>query len=354
LYLAHDLKSLGITKPLPNVYERSAVSRAVEYFDKHNRRRGEAWDAERMGVKVLDVLNAAAAVLLPAAAITTYDGIITARAGGKGFDIHCAKTTITTVANEWSNLWRAGGFPTAGAFSALGAGTAPDRSTAGAWSTGLVNPTNPDKKYLLTLGLSSTGVISLLLLADLLSECGGILFTSNPANAVNSAALTRYTTGAGVLANFTVTTQLGATAGTIQLASYTDQDGNTGQANTAATCVNTGVVERLVGGVGGSTTLGGAPFTNLAAGDYGVRAVTTATVAGNTGGGIVGLSLYYPLCYMPGLYSNVYGERDSTVQIDGLTELMQASGVLGCLMGFVQPSSSSTGTLLAFLRTCDG
>src|SRR6266542_3751999 len=79
IYVDADLKNFGITKHIPGVYERSSFRRL---FDRvHYDQRG---------------------------AITTYDGIINARANGKGEDIVIAKSSITTAVGCWYDTFRAG------------------------------------------------------------------------------------------------------------------------------------------------------------------------------------------------------------------------------------------------------
>lgn len=353
LYLADDLKNLGIKKRLPNVYERSPISflkdacyeSALKYERKAWRTRAKSG---KVPVWVRDPERGA---------ITTYDGIINARANGKSDDIAFSKLSFTTVAVSWASLFLATGLPGAGAYSALGSGVVPTRATAGALSLGLTNPTDPDKKYLLTLGYGSTQAINMIMLHDILFQCGGVSMV-NTANAVNGTDITRQygsgSLGAGALVTYEVTTVFGATSGTIQLASYEDQDGNTGIANTAQLAFNVAIVKRLVSGVGETASVIGAPFTPLATGDYGVRSVTTVTSAGNTGGGVCAVLIYKPLAFLPGLAANVFAERDSTTQIDSLTELVEVSDVIGCLNIFILPNTTTSGIFTGHIRTCAG
>jgi hypothetical protein len=62
-----------------------------------------------------------------------------------------------------------------------------------------------------------------------------------------------------------------------------------------------------------------------------------------------------PLVFMPGLGSSMYIERDSTVQIDGLLELVVGSdSQLGCLALYVLMNSTTTNVTNVFLRTAEG
>ena len=73
------------------------------------------------------------------------------------------------------------------------------------------------------------------------------------------------------------------------------------------------------------------------------------------GAGALNAYLYYPLHFLPGVGANVYLERDSTVQIDGLTELVEGTdSEVGCYSVFVLPVTTSTGIMNFFLRTVEG
>jgi hypothetical protein len=327
LYLDMDLKTVGITRgAIPHVYEKSPVQRYLERF----LRVGLPIDWAERG------------------AITTYDGIIGARAGGLANDIAIGKLSITTVASNWSTLFRAGGFPAAGTYTDIPGGAAHDRTNTGAWSVGLSNPANPNKKYLLTTGYVHSVAPNMILLVDLLVAAGGILATVNTAQTVNSAALTRYTDGKGVLMTFDVTTLLSNTAHNMQVNKYTNQDGTTDQDTGAVAGTNAAAVQRLV-------PIGLGPFMQLAAGDYGVRSVEEYTNSVALAAGVFALNLYFPLTFLPGIAANAYIERDSTVQIDGIAELMQtAGGVLGCLTAYYFATTTSSGAGNYFLRSCEG
>ena len=335
LYCDLDLKSVGITKKLPSVFERTPVRRALEALERP------------------DLVDRAAAGLLALAsggvigAITTYDGIISSRAGGKANDIAFSKSSATTVANAWHSLFAIGGFPAAGTFTNIPNGAVMTRASTGALSTGLTNPSGGDKKYLLTFGYTAAQQIQMGILADLLVAAGNIQSNVNTAQTVTTAALTRYTSGAGVLMTLEVTTVQGATAQNVTV-SYTNQAGTAGQSTGAQAMTASAAVGRLQ-----PLTIG--PFFPLQSGDYGVQTTASVTFSAANTGGVTALELYYPLCFVPGVNANVYIERDSTTQIDGLTELVQdGSAVIGCLNLYVLPNTTSTGILTGFVRSCAG
>jgi hypothetical protein len=371
--LAGDLPDYGLRRgvTIPHVFERSQVLYAQEVVAQVTGRlslpalgdpwyrtvQGRVFCPERAAIEIvrhgIPLSPGVQAAKRLAAAITTYDGIITARAGGNANDATMAKVSITTVAQVFFSLFRAGGLPVAGTYTNIPTGAVHTRSSTGAWSGITALATGTNRKYLLTMGFGSTSAIDWGVLVDLLVGCGNISH-ANTANTVSSTAETRQygtTLGAGVMASFDVTTALGATAGTIAMNSYTDQDGNTGADTGTVTCSNSAIAQRLEPTSTGSIP----PWMPLASGDFGVRAVATVTTAGNTGGGVSALNLVFPLAYVPGCIGNVYIERDSTTQIDGLTELVQdGSDIIGCLTWFVQTNTTTSGTFRAFARCCEG
>jgi len=342
LYLFDDLKNLGIRRPVPGVFEYSKVQHLRDWFaaglDKQLLERRDRWhrwmcDPER-------------------GAIATYDGIINARGAGKAFDRTAMKTSITTVANAWSSLFRAGGTPGAGAFTAIPGGAAHSNATPGAWSYGLANPTAPDKQYLLTFGFTSAQQINILVLVDSLVGAGGISASVTSSTTVTTTALTRYTNGEGVLPIAVVTTALGTGTGTSSINSYTDQDNNAAQAGQAFSSAASLIVERVLPTSG---TFNGSLFVPLAAADYGVRSVENYQFSAAHSAGVIALDLVYQILWMPGVVANAFVESNLTIQPDAIVEIAQTSGnVLGCLVGYVLTNTTTSGILAAFFRTCQG
>lgn len=348
--LASDLKSLGITKPIPYVFEQSLAMRTIEACGGRERL-AISLSALLLSAK-LGALGMADAVLgLPAfvGAITNYDGIINARANGKHEDVISFVATQASVALAWHSLVRTTNKQPAGTFApaAIPGGTAVNRSTVGALFPHLSNPSGSDKKYLLTVGYSSGTTLNQILLVDKLVAASGVSGNVNTAQTTDTTSLTRYTDGAGVLATMEVTTALGATASNVTL-SYTNQDGTSGRTSPSVAMTTSAITGRLVPVETG-------PFMRLSNGDFGVRSVQSVTLSAAMGAGVLNLYLYKPLHWLPGIATNIYVERDSTVQIDGLTELVRGSdSQLGMLSYFVMPNGTTTGNVSMFLRTVAG
>jgi len=350
--LASDLKSLGITKPIPHVFEKTLAMKAVEACGGRERLAlGAA--AMLLGAKLgaLGMADALLSLPLFVGPITNYDGIINGRANGKGEDVvFWLATQTTATALGWHTPIRSTTRFPQGTFAPanIPGGTQLNRATPGSLVRGLTNPSGSDKKYLLSVGWTSSSTLNMVLLVDMLVASGGISTNVITPQTVSTPVLTRYTTGAGVLATLEVTSQLSTTAANVTI-TYTNQAGansRTSPATGLTTSANTG---RLV-----PVEVG--PWIRLQADDSGVRNVESITVTAAMGGtGVLCLYLYEPLHFLPGVATNIYVERDSTLQIDGLTELVVGTdSELGFLSWLVMPNGSSTGNINTFLRTVAG
>jgi hypothetical protein len=135
------------------------------------------------------------------------------------------------------------------------------------------------------ISTSTYGAASMMVV-DLLNVSGGLNATLTTAQTTNlpTAALTRYTSGEGVMAGIVVYTIIGTTQTTVTI-SYTNSAGTSGRTSTA-------------------TTIGGGFYREvgllipipLQAGDTGIRSIESVTLAATTGtAGNFGVCLYKPL-----------------------------------------------------------
>ena len=313
-----DLKSLGITKPIPHVFERTPMQRVVEFLCDD---RGD---------------------------ISTYNDIIAARASG-GRDFAFTKASMTTTTSVWASMFGAGGLPGAGSYTAIPGGAVLTRASAGAMSGFIANPASNTRAYLLTFGYTSSQTLNMAMLADALVGAGSIDANSALLQTVNTTALTRYTGTAAAcnLLTFEVTTQLGASPANIT-ATYTNEAG-AGSHTTAAVALTASAI------VGRLQPVATGPFIALANGDYGVRSVENVQLSGAMGSGVLAAVIYRPLSFLPGINANVYMERDSTTQIDGITELAKdSSNVIGCLTMFIHTNTTTSGIVTGFVRSVVG
>jgi hypothetical protein len=133
---------------------------------------------------------------------------------------------------------------------------------------------------------TSTGLGGGIFLVDLLNGSGGLsaILTTEQTTNLPTAALTRHTSGEGVMVGILPYVNLGNTTTTVTV-SYTNQSGVSSRISTPTT----------FGGVN-FNTFGTLILIPLQAGDTGVRSVESLTIAGSTGvAGNFGVFLFKPL-----------------------------------------------------------
>jgi hypothetical protein len=333
LLLGQDLRTLGITRNPPYVYDPSRVQRIGDALRRLGR-------SER-------------------GAISTYDGIIASRGSGKANDMAFSKVSITTVATTWSTVWHAGGQPPAGTYLATTAPTDAnlDRTNAAAISTYLTSPTSPDKKYLLTFGFGSSSQINMAVLVDIINHSGSFRMSVNTAETIVTPTITsqrQYGTGSGVgnLVTLIVATAGTPGAGTCILQTV-DQAGSNTNAPTLTVAATAVTADTIFPSTSAVTAGGGSFFVPLASGQTGVQAIkqNTMSVAGT---GVLAGNVFFPLSFVPGVAASAYIERDSTTQIDGITELVTVSSVIGHLSMYVLTNSTTSGAVTGFIRSVAG
>lgn len=159
-----------------------------------------------------------------------------------------------------------------------------DRTSA--HSIGPIPPTDGGRLTLLGARINPTGIGgAAVVVVDMLNISGGLVGNVATEQTTNlpTAALTRHTSGAGVMAGLVIHTAIGNTATTCTV-NYTDQDGNS--ATTTAMPI----------GSSAANAVGRLLQLPLAAGDTGVRAVSSVTLAATTGtAGNFGVCLFRPL-----------------------------------------------------------
>ena len=194
--------------------------------------------------------------------------------------IIAANTSVTTVIGRTFDLM----INAVPAFTAPTTPVVPTSATAGSFGQN-----NPATGQLSLIGSrvcgSSTGAV---IVCDRLSHQAGLSGIVTTAQTTNlpTAALTRYTSGDGVMIGITIYTAIGATATTIT-ASYTNQAGVAGKITQAMAFGGTGfnTASRLI-------------LLPLASGDTGVRSVESVTVLATTGtAGNFGVTLFKPLYF---------------------------------------------------------
>jgi hypothetical protein len=210
--------------------------------------------------------------------------------------IRIQKQPIAAVSGRYDSLWTA--TPNAGA--APGGNAACTSATTGALG-------QQDGSTSLWLGYMQSGRerAGALIVVDRLVHQDGLSGTVATAQTTNlpTAALTRYTSGVGVLAALEIYTGIGVTATTFT-ASYTNSAGVAGRTSPAYT----------VGG-GNFNTTGRFIIMPMQAGDVGVKSVESVTLALSTGtAGNFGVTLFKPL----GFFGYPFPFGENPVYQDGL------------------------------------
>lgn len=189
-------------------------------------------------------------------------------------------------------------------------------------------------------GNLSSSQAGLFILCDRLSHQGaldGTVATANLTTNLPTAALTRYTTGTGVMLGVSIYTQIGATATTLAC-NYTNDAG--GSSNTPLT---------VFGGTG-YREVNRFVLMPLATGDTGIRAVNNSTLTVTTGtAGAFGYTLYKPL--MAFHIDRAGGQVDFSLFGGGMSGGLPVIQDDACLFWMSIPAGTSTSLLSSLSLT---
>lgn len=245
-------------------------------------------------------------------------------------------TAGSPTSGRWTSLFQYDGAPSGASSATWTSAAVPDNTTTGGLKQ--TDPGGGRQKWL--LGMTAvTNVAGVLVLYDRLLHISGLDGTSTSPQTVGGS-LTRYATatspGNQIWAE--IYTQVGS-SGTTITASYTDQDGNSGQTS-------------------GTATFGGTGFRNaqsiipipLASGDTGVRAVASVTLAGSTGtAGDFGVTIARPLCAIPIALPGVGAVRDLITGVPAVTEVLTDA----CLSLAWYAGSTTVPTVFGSIHMCE-
>lgn len=279
-------------------------------------------------------------------AITTWDGILSARANGAAEDNCAVYNGITTVSGAWSTCFRAGGSTGTGTYTNIPTGATRNATSVGALAN-FANVGSSNKKYLINFGVNQPSNTAYMLLVDLLCAAGNISATSIASQTVTSAALTRYNNTPGNFITFDITTALGATPSNITV-TYTNSSGTGSRSSGAQAMLASGIVMRLT-----PTTFGF--MCPLQSGDVGVNSVQSVILSASMGSGAFALNICRPLLFMPHISGTSWVERSTPAMLGGVIELVKESGNdCGCLVPFINPSGAAPGLSTYFIQTANG
>lgn len=354
LLLDTDLKELGFRKPPQYVYERSLFLRLTDKWARRkvSDRMRAALAANHIGYSI-DLLDR---LVSERGALSTYDGIVSARVAQTGapLDIVINKPSVTSVANQWHSLFMQAGTPAAATITATN-GAIMTAANSGAWNIPWqAANTSTTNRNVLSFGWASSQQLNMALLHDVLWAGGPYTVGASGTTSITQPALTRNTGGAGTLIITEVTTLFGGTAATMGI-NYHNQ-ANAAQTGTAVGVRSTAAIVTMLQPSLSGNLANNQPWFVYNSGDYGARTVDAIVMGGTAmSTGAVNAYLYFPLLWVPGVASNAYIERDSTVQIDGLIALAQdTSFISGCLNAWVVTNATTSGAMNVFMRSCVG
>jgi hypothetical protein len=249
----------------------------------------------------------------------TYDAIVNALTTGQGQARYFNKAGLggTITATNAYDLWTAAGQPVAGTYASVsGTGVARDNTTAGAM--GFTAPVSPATLHGLSVGAGSTVTLGTLLLYDRLIEYP---FTSNAAATINMTSpavpardANAANLGAGVQMMLHSTTATARAAVTVTV-TYVNSAGTAGRVSAATNSAGTAAVGSL------SNPAGQPFFWPLAAGDTGVRTITSIQISATMTATPMCMSLIRPIAYLPIMAANSYVERDLVLQLASLPRI---------------------------------
>lgn len=270
---------------------------------------------------------------------SSFDAILDALSvAGKGQDYEYNKASITTVANSPWSLWAAAGQPGAGGYGGTPlAARAVTGATTGALA--FTNPAGPDTLHLLAMEALSSVAAGTLKLVDRLLDYAGISCTSTSLQTMdNTVTIPRYTTGVGVQMFCEVTTTLGATPQTVTII-YVDQGGAAGTTTLAPT----------VSAAANRIPQAGF-FIPLAAGDTGVRSITSVQFGGSMGAGVLNFTLCRPYPTLPIQVASMMVERNLVLHTPRVPQIVDNAGLMWMLMAATTSSGNINGSLKAAAR----
>lgn len=352
-----DLGQVGHVSREHGLYINSAMRRPVRSLiadhyraERVAREISNGWlgadDILPIMARASDTRDAIKAIKSMRMAISSWDGVTSARGSGKGWDYLGTKASQTTVANVWSSFLRTAGNPGAASYTAIPGGARMTSASAGAWPLPMTLGGSEDL-YLTNVGTNHATGTNIVLVADVLVNAGTISATSTTSQNISSTSLSRWTTGEGVNMTLEITTALGATAANITL-SYTDQAGNTGNSTGAIALTTSGIAGRL-------QPVQDGPMIRLATGDYGVGTIEACILSASMVSGVLAALLYKPLILVPTLSTTTFVERSTPAQVGGIRKLTDTAGGEKPFIGFmVLTSTTSTGVQTYLLETVWG
>ena len=244
-------------------------------------------------------------------AITTFDGIAAACAGGRRIRSEWNKSVgaFGTLAGRHYDLSAGAGYPGVNAWSGT-ALTFQECDQASGFSILHGGNVSPSVKHVLDIGASaaqSPAVPSTVTLVDIEGYWPGISNNTTLAQALSGTPVTRATNGDGLRLYLVQTASGGGAVQNLSL-SYTNQAGTSGRALPVTVTIYTSPTINMISHSGVNSG-NYAPFLPMASGDYGVQNVASVTFSvANTG--TSALVLARPIAEIPiGIISGFHSKN---------------------------------------------
>jgi hypothetical protein len=269
-------------------------------------------------------------------AITSYDGIISARSSGQYEDPFCLKTESITpqAAGVWHSYLNVGGSPSSLTISSAAGGITMNSTVAGAIS--MSTPATALSHYLHSAGVCVSTHLGFgaMMLVDVLWAIKGIPLTGTTYD-INSSAWVRSTDGHNVQMAVVIDATA-ATASTI-IINYTGDDDSTGKSTVLCTTASKIHAINPVG----------QPWATLQATHRGVKSIQSINVGTTIATKTISIIAFKPLMVIPTVKDNVWIERDATLQIAGMTPLEKGTDEKGPYLAWLG-LSGGTGACATF------
>jgi hypothetical protein len=254
-----------------------------------------------------------------------------------------SKASLTTVAGRLYSSWRTAGDPAQGGLPGATA-IAYTSATAGALQdlngNQMRDSTGVARIVKLAVQFATTPGAGMVQVCDRISGISSLSGLTTGVITTNTVAPSRYAAGAesrGILAAVEIYTALGATAGTVNLNSYTDSEGTTAQAGPAGGVVigGTGFTE-----VGRLILLPLAANTTTARGVRSVESINRVTAMASAGD--YGVTVFKPLVTIP---VHSLGPANTEEEGEGMGYIFPKVVAGACLFFTIMTTATSTGIM---------
>lgn len=304
LYLDCDLKHIGITKHLPHVHERTVTNRILDIVRDQTGSITSFAQIQR---------NLKAGLGQVCSALRTLNNDAPA---GQMFEFFSSATDLQTGNTQ--------------AYTSIPGGQVYDTSSQEVLNPLMMQNVGSNTTYLVSFGFNialdgntTPNGYGLLIVSDLLVAAGNVPTDTVVTTTVDTVALPRYTSGAGVMAMLVQV--VGTTGGALSYTlTYTNQAGVSGKSTPAiGEGPDAGPSQPCTSDPSGNIL----PFMFLSNGDYGVRSIQTFAMSGaDTAGNRLAIQLQYPLLFVAGTgVCDDYYEIDLPTSIIGLIPLQASS-----------------------------